>query len=223
MLTTNYSNAQSIKDIDGNVYKTVVIGTQTWMAENLKVTKYRNGDLIGTTSPATKKISDEKTPKYQWTSEGGDSNVATYGRLYTWYVVTDERNLCPIGWHVPSDIEWLKLIEYLGGDSVAGSKLQSTRTEPESHPRWESKNNPKANNESNFSGLPGGLRDGSDTFKLLGYYSFWWSSKEWSQFRDIKMAYSNSNNAWHYILNFEGISEDHGNKCFGEAVRCIKD
>ena len=94
----------SLQDIDGNVYdNTVTIGTQIWMTENLRTTRYSNGDSIGTT---TLDISGESTPKYQWAYDGNESNVATYGRLYTWYAVTDSRNVCPVGWHVPSDAEW---------------------------------------------------------------------------------------------------------------------
>jgi hypothetical protein len=87
----------TITDIDGNVYNTVSIGGQCWMKENLKTTKYRNGESIGTTSTATLDISSETTPKYQWAYEGNESNVATYGRLYTWFAITDSRNVCPDG------------------------------------------------------------------------------------------------------------------------------
>lgn len=93
------NDAIIVTDIDGNVYHTVTIGTQVWMVENLKVTKYRNGDLIGTTTPATLDISGEAEPKYQWVYDGKESNVSTYGRLYTWYAITDNRNVCPKGWH----------------------------------------------------------------------------------------------------------------------------
>ena len=118
----------TVPDIDGNVYNTVTIGTQVWMAENLKTTKYRNGDLIGTTTPATLDISGESYTKYQWAYDGNESNVATYGRLYTWYAVTDTRNVCPTGWHVPTDAEWTTLTTFLGGESVAGGKLKETGT-----------------------------------------------------------------------------------------------
>src|SRR5688500_14669040 len=118
----------TVTDIEGNVYHTVTIGTQVWMAENLKTTKYRNGDLIGTTIPATLDISSESAPKYQWAYNGEESIVATYGRLYTWYAVTDSRNVCPTGWHVPSDAEWTTLTTYLGGESVAGDKLKENGT-----------------------------------------------------------------------------------------------
>src|SRR5512133_2727329 len=103
----------SVKDIDGNVYQTITIGTQVWMVENLKTTKYRNGDLIGTTTPASLVIEGESAPKYQWAYDGNESNVAIHGRLYTWYVATDSRNVCPTGWHVPSDAEWTVLTDYL--------------------------------------------------------------------------------------------------------------
>jgi len=81
--TFSQSNNETVTDIDGNVYHTVKIGAQTWMVENLKTTKYRNGDLIGTTTPVTKDISSESTPKYQWAYNGDEKNVSLYGRLYT--------------------------------------------------------------------------------------------------------------------------------------------
>ena len=105
----------TVTDIDGNVYQTVTIGTQVWMKENLKVTKYCNGDVIGTTTPASLDISGEDTPKYQWAPNGDESNVAVYGRLYTWHAVTDSRNVCPTGWHLPDDAEWATLTTFLGG------------------------------------------------------------------------------------------------------------
>jgi uncharacterized protein (TIGR02145 family) len=150
--------AQTVKDIDGNVYKTVTIGTQVWMGENLKTTKYRNGDLIRTTIPATKGIESEPTAKYQWAYDGNESNVATYGRLYTWYAVTDKRNVCPTGWHVPTDIEWTTLTTYLGGVRVAGGKLKETGTTHWQYP------NTGATNETGFTALPSGYRDSDGTY-----------------------------------------------------------
>jgi uncharacterized protein (TIGR02145 family) len=90
--------------------------------------KYRNGDIIGTTTPATLDISSETSPKYQWAYDGNESNVATYGRLYTWYAATDSRAVCPTGWHLPTDAEWTTLTTYLGGESVAGGKLKEAGT-----------------------------------------------------------------------------------------------
>ena len=105
--------AQSVKDIDGNVYKTVTIGKQVWMSANLKTTKYSNGDLIGTTSLPSDDISNEATPKYQWAYDGEENNISLYGRLYTLFAVTDLRNVCPVGWHIPSRVEVKTLREYL--------------------------------------------------------------------------------------------------------------
>jgi uncharacterized protein (TIGR02145 family) len=96
--------AQNVKDIDGNNYKTAAIGTQIWMVENLKTTRYNNGDSIGTINPITLDITTESTPKYQWAYDGNENNISTYGRLYTWFAACDIRNVCPSGWHVPTDV-----------------------------------------------------------------------------------------------------------------------
>ena len=93
----NGRDTPTVTDIDGNVYQTVTIGKQVWMAEDLKTTRYRNGDLIGPTTPATLDINSESSPKYQWAYDGDEKNVATYGRLYTWYAVADGRNIAPVG------------------------------------------------------------------------------------------------------------------------------
>lgn len=145
-------SATTVTDVDDNAYKTVTIGSQVWMAEDLRTTKYRNGDAIGTTSPATLDISSESAPKYQWAYAGDESNVATYGRLYSWYAVTDSRNVCPAGWHVPSDAEWTTLTDFLGGEVAAQGKLKEAGTI-----HWNSPNT-GATNESGFTALPGGNR-----------------------------------------------------------------
>jgi uncharacterized protein (TIGR02145 family) len=162
----------TIKDIEGNIYHTVTIGTQVWMVENLKTTKYRNGDLIGTTTPSTLDIYGESTPKYQWAYEGKESNVVTYGRLYTCYVVTDSRNVCPVGWHIPSDAEWTELTDYLGGDSIAGGKLKEVGLT-----HWLSPNE-GASNSSGFTALPCGFRYPDGAFHSIGDYGIWWSATE---------------------------------------------
>ena len=126
LISSGLSNAQTVKDIDGNVYNTVTIGTQTWIIENLQTTKYRNGDLIGTSSPSTLDIRSSVSPTYNWAYENKENNAEVYGRLYTWYTVTDSRGICPIGWHVSTDAEWTTLTNFLGGDIVAYSKLKET-------------------------------------------------------------------------------------------------
>jgi uncharacterized protein (TIGR02145 family) len=199
---------QEISDIDGNVYQTVKIDKQLWMAENLKTTRYQNGDLIGTTTPSTLDISNETTPKYQWAYNGNENNVATLGRLYTFYAVTDSRGVCPTGWHVPSDAEWTTLITYLGGDAIAGGKLKETGTA-----HWPSPNI-GATNETGFTAIPGGLRSFDGLFLNYPYYARWWSTTEaWS---GIARGRTVVNSRVDIISNFLGEND-------GNSVRCIKD
>ena len=110
----NNTPSGNITDKAGNVYTSVIIGPQTWLDKNLITTKYNNGDIIVTTTPATLDISNEIIPEYQWAYNGDESSVASYGRLYTWYAVTDNRGICPTGWHVPTDAEWKTLETGLG-------------------------------------------------------------------------------------------------------------
>jgi uncharacterized protein (TIGR02145 family) len=199
----------AIYDVDGNGYNTITIGTQVWMIENLKTTKYSNGDLIVTTTPATLDIRTEITPKYQWAYDGNENNVATYGRLYTWYAVTDSRNVCPTGWHVPSYDEWLTLNITAGGGDVGGGNLKETGTD-----HWISPNT-GATNGTGFTALPSGFRYNDGTFYWIGYHSYWWSATEY-----------NSTIAWEpFIIN----SDSYLGFCFSDvkesgcSVRCIKD
>lgn len=197
----------AIADIDGNIYDSVIIGNQCWMVENLKVTKYRNGDLIGTTTPDTLDISGKATPKYQWAYDGNESSVAIYGRLYTWYVVTDSRTVCPTGWHVPTDAEWTTLSTYLGGESVAGGKLKETGTT-----HWLAPNT-GATNESGFTAFPGGLRYDLG-FASGGYCGQWWSSTE-----DFLTQ------SWARMIDYSDreVGRSSWIKRYGLSVRCLKD
>ncbi|MBW6492691.1 MAG: hypothetical protein K0B15_16020 [Lentimicrobium sp.] len=203
--------APTVTDIDINVYNTVQIGNQCWMAENLKVTHYSNGDAI-----------PNVTGDYQW---GGlttgaycwyDNEISwkdAYGALYNWYAVNDSRELCPIGWHVPTDAEWATLINFLGGDVSAGGKNKSTRTEPYDHPRWDLPNT-AASNESGFSGLPGGYRESNSPFKNLGGTGRFWSSIE-----------QGSGAAWGRSLNVGSsyMTRIDMSKKTGFSVRCLRD
>jgi uncharacterized protein (TIGR02145 family) len=197
-----------ITDVDGNVYSTVTIGTQVWMKENLKTSKYNNGDVIGTTTPATKDITAEAIPKYQWACEGNEINVATYGRLYTWYTVTDIRGVCPTGWHVPTDAEWTTLTTYLGGDSVAGGKLKETGIT-----HWTTPNT-GATNETGFTALPSGYRYLDGSIYNSGLIGFWWSSTEYSA-TDAYFSFM--------ICYFSTLRRLYDNKKFGFSVRCLRD
>jgi uncharacterized protein (TIGR02145 family) len=198
----------TIKDIDSNVYTSVTIGTQVWMVENLKTTRYRNGDLIRTTFPATLDISLESTPKYQWAYDDTESNVNTYGRLYTWYTVTDIRGVCPTGWHVPSDAEWSTLTTFLGGDNVEGGKLKEAGTI-----HWQEPNE-GAINSSGFTALPGGYCKYDGSFYHFGSNGYWWSSTEDS----TSSAY------YRYIVcDYSVVARYYSSKRYGFSVRCLRD
>ena len=173
----------TVKDVDGNVYKTTTIGTQIWMSENLKTTKYRNGELIGTTYPASMDIRSTLSPKYEWAYSGKESNSDIYGRLYTWYATTDNRGICPAGWHVPTDTEWSTLTTYLGGEVTAYSKLKEA---DEIH--WIKYDT--GTNETGFTAIPGGIRNSRGPFDDLGSSSYWWSSTG-----------SGSSEAWYRHMN----------------------
>lgn len=203
----DFTTPGTITDYDNNVYETVKIGSQLWMAKNLRTTHYLNGDLIGTTSPSTLDISGESSPRYQWAYNGDENNVSAYGRLYTWYAVTDSRKVCPSGWHVSTDTEWTTLINYLGGGDVAGGKLKETGT---SH--WQSPN-AGATNESCFTALPGGTRSMDGTFYYIRESTYWWSSTEF-----------NTNEAWARYNNIDDyVGRYQFNKLYGNSVRCVKD
>ncbi len=194
-------NCGTVTDFDGNVYQTVTIGEQVWMAENLKATHYRNGDPI----PNVADFSE-----WVWLTTGAYCeyiSVATYGRLYNWYAVDDSRGLAPEGWHVPTDAEWQTLVDYLGGGSVAGGKMKETGTT-----HWNSPNT-GATNESGFSALPGGFRGGG-IFTGIGDNALFWSSSE-----------ANSSDAWYRYLNSfsSEIDRNDTGKPSGFSVRCVKD
>jgi uncharacterized protein (TIGR02145 family) len=210
---TAYGNQQTLTtatssnpvDVDGNVYTTVTIGTQVWMKENLKVSKYRNGDPIPTN--LTDAAWGATTTGAYSIYNNDAANNTTYGKLYNWYAVADSRNLCPVGWHVPTDSEWTTLENYLGGTSVAGGKLKSTST------LWNAPNT-SATNESGFSGLPGGTRDRFGTYYFIGSNGAWWSSTEYS-----------ATYAWGRNLNYgNGNSgRDYYDGQGGFSVRCLRD
>ena len=190
-------------DVDGNNYPVVNIGTQVWMAENLKTTKYQNGDLIETTTPATLDITGETTPKYQWAYNGNEDNVIPMGRLYTYYAITDDRGICPAGWHMPSDQEWTILTTYLGGTGIAGGKLKETGTV-----HWTG-TNIGATNETGFTAIPGGLRTFDGYFM---YIARWWSSTEVNS----GSAYGRTMNGYNDDVTRNSLDKKDGN-----AMRCL--
>lgn len=208
--TTSAAGDDTVTDIDGNVYRTVTIGGQTWMAENLRTTRYRNGDPVPN-------VSDDSVwfnlSTGAYCNYGNDPNYAAiYGRLYNWYAVYDSRNIAPSGWHVASDDEWTTLVNYLGGPNIAGGKLKEAGT---SH--WKSPN-AGATNESGFSGLPGGYRNPDGPFHHIGDNGFWWTST-------LDNTYANRDRAWRLTWHYFDSTVDRNSYYFmgGMSVRCIKD
>ena len=185
----------TVSDIEGNIYKTIRIGNQTWMAENLKTTKYNDGELIPNITGDVEWL-EFTSGAYCWYNNDGTGNKNTYGALYNWYSVNTGK-LCPAGWHVPSNKEWGLLTTYLGGAEVAGYKLKEAGTN-----HWQSPN-AGADNASGFTALPGGYRDVSSDFggffDWIGNFGLWWSSSP-----DLLTIEQSSS----FDLNF--LKTDHG-------------
>jgi uncharacterized protein (TIGR02145 family) len=166
---TTTATSQTVTDIDGNTYNTVQIGTQVWMSENLKTSRYRNGGSI----PYVVGNSDwQALTTGAWSNYNHDAaNDPIYGKLYNWYTTLGD-TLCPTGWGVPTDDEWTTLTTYLGGESVAGGKMKSVGTAYWNDP------NTGATNESGFSVLPGGARNTDGSFFNIRFSAFFWSATE---------------------------------------------
>jgi uncharacterized protein (TIGR02145 family) len=205
----NFTTPGTILDYDNNVYETVKIGNQSWMAKNLKATHYLNGDVISTTTSSTLDISAENSPKYQWSYGGDDANISIYGKLYTYYTITDSRKVCPQSWHVPTDAEWMTLESTLGGYSIAGSQLKESGN---SH--WIAPYNLDATNITCFSALPGGYRNQTGGFSYIGNYGYWWSSTE----GDLLNAWARS-----IFVQSGQVTKMNFIKKNGASVRCVKD
>jgi uncharacterized protein (TIGR02145 family) len=195
-----------MKDIDGNIYKTVKIGTQIWMAENLKTAKYNDGTTIPlvTDGTAWEKLN---APGYCWYNNDSVSNKKIYGALYNFYAVSTNK-ICPVGWHVPSDSEWeILFIDYLGGDmDLVYNKLDESGQTHWNHP------DTKATNESGFTALPGGTRNEYGAFELIRESHGWWSSTG-----------NSTSNFWGRIEDAKYGIIYKSPKRKGCSIRCIKD
>jgi len=197
----------TLTDQDGNVYKTVTIGTQTWMAENLRTTKYNDGTSIPNVISASGWANLITGAYCNYNNTTSTDTIATYGRLYNWYAVKTGK-LCPSGWHVPTDAEWSTLTDYLGGESVAGGKLKEIGTT-----HWLSPNR-GATNETGFTALPGGYRDLNFTFTSIGHVGDWWSASEHTTY----------NSSYRYMPDvYSNVYSSYFNKEWGLSVRCVKD
>jgi uncharacterized protein (TIGR02145 family) len=203
--------ANTVKDIDGNVYHTITIGNQTWMVENLKTTHFNDGtsavpDAIPlVTDPAA--WAALTTPGYCWFNNDEAANKVTFGALYNWYAANNPK-LCPVGWHVPRDDEWVTLISNCQGESQAGGILKESGTF-----HWTTPNT-GATNQFGFTALPGGSHYSNGVFYYIGKCGWYWSNTE-----------SSSSEAWHVYFNYNtaAISRISGGKNVGFSIRCIKD
>ena len=205
-LCTNAKKDNTVTDIDGNVYHTVKIGTQRWMVENLKTSRFRDGSAIVENISWAQVIQSKKSA---WCYYNNDpQNNPTYGKLYNWYAVADPRGLCPVGWHVPTDKEFELLVNYLGGLNVAGGTMKATTL-------WKAPNI-GADNSSGCAALPAGFRDSVGTFDYLGHFGYFWSSTD----------DEGSFNAWARLLAYNGSEVGRNAFCFKEnglSVRCLCD
>jgi uncharacterized protein (TIGR02145 family) len=207
-LSLSFVYAQTISDIDGNIYKTIKIGDQLWMAENLKTTQFSDGKII----PQVQ--NDEiweslKTPGYSWFNND-ITYKNTYGALYNSYAINTGK-LCPEGWNVPSETEWTELITFLDSDGTAGSNLKVQGSEHWQLPEWATPKD-SATNMTGFSALPAGTRD------------FQSSEAESMSFDGIGVhtIYGSSVGSGIYLNVNSDISRSWTTKNAGISIRCIK-
>ncbi len=211
------------KDIDGNEYHIITLGSQTWMAENLRVAKYRNGDVIPNITDNTKWKKADSGAQCAYYNTPDTNSIAKFGLLYNFYAVSDSRNLAPQGWHVASDEEWTALINYLAANmGISKSAAQALAAKPD----WRESTIPGAvgcldpdtysslNNSSGFCAVPAGGRFIYGEFNNIADYSGWWTSNG-----------NDKNTAWFRSLNYYSatIGRNTTDKHYGLSVRCVKD
>ena len=195
----------SLIDISGNIYKTIGIGTQVWMAENLNTSKFNdNSNILFVNDRDVWKALT--SPGYRYINSN-DSVHKLYGALYNFYAISTGK-LCPTGWHVPSNSEWSVLVEYLGGTSIAGGKMKEAGTI-----HWFSPNE-GATNESGFTALPGGYSNDYGSNQLVGDVAWWWSATEVDTIYGLDWYISNNSSSINGLGHYKG---------YGFSVRCIRD
>ncbi len=211
---------EPVSDVDGNIYRTVVIGEQEWMAENLKTITYNNGEPINYPGDNDAAWRGDTIGAYAW-YDNDPENGESYGALYNWYAVTNPYGLCPDGWRVPAHEDWLILTEYVG--EQMGNKLKSRRQvgspfggeyDTMEHPRWETFSANYGTDEFGFGALPGGNRHASGTFVTKGANALFWSFSEISEAAGY---------GWYIYHGYYGVDRGHGDKGAGFSVRCIRE
>ncbi len=210
--TAKYGNG--VTDLDGYKYKTIIIGNQEWMGENLKVSKYEDGTVIPNVTDNTQW---SKLTSGAWCYNNNNiTNNLKFGKLYNWYAVSPttngNKNVCPTGWHVPTDNEWSIMTDFLGGEAKAGGKLRDA-----GESSWNSSSTSNTNPYL-FSALPGGAREPDGNFISIGNYGSWWSNTDNTQ------LYFNITS---WTRSMEGSGDDilrlYSVKGTGLSIRCIKD
>jgi uncharacterized protein (TIGR02145 family) len=196
----------TVTDVEGNVYNTTVIGTQVWMTQNLKTTKYNDNTTIPYVDDNAA-WSNLSTSAYCWYKNDANSFKDLYGALYNWLAVNTGK-LCPSGWHVPNEKEWTTLTDYLSGEDVAGGKLKEEGTD-----HWQIPNT-KASNQFGFTALPGGYRTGLSvgSFRTARYYGWWWTSTEDLYGARCRLITYDTND----LIKGAGVINN------GYSVRCLK-
>lgn len=197
---------EQIKDIDGNIYKTIIIGSQCWMQSNLKVTKYRDKTVIPkvTDAGAWSKLNTGARCSY----ENVLSNSYIHGNLYNWFAISDNRKICPVGWRVPNDSDWKTLTNYLGGTD-AGGKIKASGQKYWNNP------NKGATNNSGFTALPSGRRNYDGSYSNIKYHSFFWTSSV-----GVIKTTAWNRNFYHDLSDVGRVDSDMN---YGFSVRCIKE
>ena len=202
-INNNFQELFTAMDVEGRKYKTVKIGNQIWMAENLKTSKYTNGDIISNVYNGN--IWKDLT-KGAWTWYKNDKNYESVtGKLYNGYAIKDVRGLCPIDWRVPSDQDWQIMVDYLGGDLLSGFNLKSNFG-------WDLEGS--GSNLSDFNALPGGSRKNNGIYIGSGEFADWWSST----LSKSGTGYGRSLSSNHNMV-YRG---EYSHK-YGFSVRCIKE
>ena len=219
-----YLTYGTLRDTDANVYQTIQIGTQLWMAENLRTTRYRNGDFIPYVADNVGWAALRTGGQSVYNNSIHPDTIAKFGRLYNFYAVADNRYLAPKGWHVSSDLDWVKLIAYISshlgnspsvGKSLAGSKEWSLVTDKDILSDLLAIGSDLSfNNSSGFSAMPGGYRADFGRFNSMSRYGDWWTSTQ----EDAGTAWSR-----YMSFNFSGVYWSRDNLNYGFAVRCVKD
>ncbi|MFZ4414747.1 MAG: FISUMP domain-containing protein [Bacteroidales bacterium] len=202
---TIHFNFTECTDADNNNYPIVQIGTQTWMAENLRTSKYRNLNPINYITD-TSAWALSTTGAYCWYNNDSSNYDIIWGKLYNWYAVVDTQKICPVGWHFPKDAEWITLTNYLGTEPVAGGKLKETGTQ-----HWQIPN-VGATNETGYTALPGGNRNSNGSFDSKEEYGYWWSSTESNAtFAKCRLMY----------YGYSDVNGGNNNKQNGLSARCV--